>query len=76
MSLTPKGFKESIEKILLNYPNPDSLQQLPQIIEIFSSVEKRNIDKIITRTLYANPDHTREEIEVIFMQIFRNHFNI
>lgn len=76
MSLTPKDFKEQIEKILLNYPNPDSLQQLPHIIEIFTSAEKMNIDKIITRTLYANPDYTRKEIEVIFMQVFRNHFNI
>lgn len=75
MSLSLKDFKEQIEKILLNYPNPDSLQQLPHIIERFST-QKGNIDKIITRTLYANPDYTREEIEVIFMRIFRNHFNI
>jgi hypothetical protein len=76
MSLTLKGFEEAIENILLNYPNPDSLQQLPNIIEFFASMEKRNVDKIITRASYANPTYTRAEIEAIFMQIFRNHFNI
>jgi hypothetical protein len=76
MSLTLKDFEEAIVKILLSYPNPDSLQELPNIIEIFASMERSNIDKIITRTLYSNPGYTRAEIEMIFMQVFRNHFNI
>jgi hypothetical protein len=76
MVYTLKAFREEIEKILRRYPNPDSLQQLTLVIEEFARIEKKNMDKIITRTLYSNTNYTKEEIETFFMKIFREHFNI
>jgi hypothetical protein len=76
MEYTLRTLREEIEKILLKYPNPDSLQQLTLVIEEFARIEKKNMDKIINRTLYSNSNYTKEEIETFFMKIFREHFNI
>lgn len=76
MTVILKAFQEEIKKLLHKYPNPDSFQQLLYVIEEFVSIEKKRINRIIKETLYSNPNYAREEVEIIFREIFREHFNI
>jgi hypothetical protein len=76
MTVTLKAFQEEIKKLLLKYPSPDSLQQLLNVIEEFMRIEKVRINRIIKETLHSNPAYAREEIEIAFRQVFREHFNI